>query len=90
MALLLTKPARATQLTLTWNLAGKFVNVPVGPGNGERTYWQGDVSKTSLITLLSRQTGQVELSLNSQLAGEASLANAPNALRSALGRCRRL
>lgn len=90
MAMLLNKPARAGALTMTWNFAGRLVNIPVQRAGNTGTQWIGPLAGTQVVPLLMQQTGTVMLRLNGNLEGEASLANARPVLRTALQPCLRL
>ncbi|MBB5984497.1 hypothetical protein [Sphingobium lignivorans] len=90
MAMLLNKPARPGALTMTWNFSGRLVNLPVRAASNNGTQWIGSVSGTQLLPLLMQQKGTVMLRLNGKLEGEASLANAPATLRTALRPCAQL
>ncbi|BAK65174.1 hypothetical protein SLG_04990 [Sphingobium sp. SYK-6] len=90
MAMLLNKPARPGALTMTWNFSGRLVNLPVRAASNNGTQWIGSVSGTPLLPLLMQQKGTVMLRLNGKLEGEASLANAPATLRTALRPCAQL
>jgi hypothetical protein len=90
MAMLLNKPAAGTAKTMTWNFAGRLVNIPVQRANSGGTQWIGGATGTQLIPLLMQQTGTVMLRIDGRLEGEASLSNAPTVLRTALRDCVRL
>lgn len=87
MAVLLNKPAAGTRLTMSWNFAGRLVNLPVQRGNNEGSYWIGAVAGTPLVQHLMTQQGTALLRIDGRLEGEASLANAPAVLRSSLRPC---
>lgn len=87
MAMLLNKPAAGTRLTMSWNFAGRLVNLPVQRGNNEGSYWIGAVAGTPLVQHLMTQQGTALLRIDGRLEGEASLANAPAVLRSSLRPC---
>lgn len=90
MAMLLNKPFSAAALTMTWNFAGRLVNIPVQRADSSGTQWIGPVAGTPLITLLAQQKGTVMLRVNGRLEGEASLINSTAVLRTALQSCVRL
>lgn len=90
MAMLLNKPSTSPTVTVTWNFAGGLVDIPVSRGNREGTFWQGSLVNSPLLSLLMRQRGSVMLRINGRLEGEASLANAPTVLRTAMRPCVRL
>lgn len=86
-AMLLSKAAAGTKITLTWNFAGRLVNVPVSRATNDGTYWVGAIAGTALISQLVVQTGTVDLRINGRQEGQASLANAVPVLRTALRQC---
>ncbi len=90
MAMLLNKPNRGRALTMTWNFAGRLVNIPVQRATANGTHWVGGVTGTPLLSLLMQQTGTVMLRIDGRLEGEAALGNAPAVLRQALRGCARL
>ena len=90
MAMLLNKPTAGRALTMTWNFAGRLVNIPVRRANTSGTQWIGGVTGTSLVPLLMQQSGTVMLRLNGRLEGEASLSNSTAVLRTTLRGCVRL
>ena len=90
MAMLLNKRLSAAALTVTWNFAGRLVNIPVQRANRTGTQWIGPVAGTPLIPLLTQQKGTVMLRINGRGEGEASLINSTTALRTALQSCVRL
>ncbi len=90
MAVLLNKPATDATLTVTWNFAGRLVNIPVGRSNTAGTFWQANLSGSNLIPMLMSQTDAAMLRINGRLEGEALLAGAPAALRTAMKPCLRL
>jgi hypothetical protein len=90
MAMLLNKPARTPTLTMSWNFAGRLVDIPMRRANAGGTQWIGSVTGTPLVALLTRQRGTAMLRLNGALEGEASLANATTTLRAALRPCLRM
>lgn len=87
MAVLLNKPATAPRVTVTWNFAGRLVDVPVARANAQSTFWQASLTGSQLIPMLLRQTGSVMLRINGRLEGEALLTGAPAALRSGMRTC---
>ncbi|MCW2391845.1 hypothetical protein M2336_000229 [Sphingobium sp. B1D7B] len=87
MAMLLNKPATGNALTMTWNFAGRLVNIPVQRGSANGTHWIGGITGTPLVPLLTQQKGTAMLRINGRLEGEASLSNATMALRAALRGC---
>ena len=90
MAALLNKPAKTTRMTVTWNFAGRLINVPVGRANAQGTFWQASLVNSPLIPMLMQQRGSVMLRINGNLEGEASLAGAPAVLRTVMRPCLRL
>lgn len=90
MAMLLNKPAAGPRSTMTWNFAGRIVNIPVQRANNAGTYWVGGITGTPLLQHLMTQKDMVYLRIDGRLEGEASLANAPAVLRTALRQCVRL
>lgn len=89
MAMLLGKPGAGTRMTMTWNFAGRLVNIPVQRANNAGTYWVGPAD-SQLLQLLMSQRGMVYLRIDGRLEGEASLAEAPEVLRTTLRTCVRL
>lgn len=87
MAVLLNKPAPDRSMTVSWNFAGRLVDIPVLRGNVTGTYWQASLGNSTLIAMLMRQSGSVMLRINGRLEGEALLAGAPAALRTAMKPC---
>tara|TARA_R110000782_G_scaffold78276_3_gene155028 strand:- start:67467 stop:68756 length:1290 start_codon:yes stop_codon:yes gene_type:complete len=87
MAMLLTKPAAGSRLTMTWNFAGRIVNIPVQRATNAGTYWIGGISGSPLLQHLMTQKDMVYLRINGRLEGEASLSKAPAVLRSTLRQC---
>ena len=90
LAMLLSKPAAGSRRTMTWNFAGRLVNIPVQPANNAGTYWLGGIAGTPLIEHLLTQRDMVYLRIDGRLEGEVSLANAPAALRATMRQCVRL
>ncbi|MFN3288382.1 MAG: hypothetical protein ACK40H_08020, partial [Sphingomonadaceae bacterium] len=87
LAMLTGKPLAGTQLAVTWNFAGRIVTIPVVRGNREGTFWQGSLAGSPLVPLLLAQTGAAELRINQRGEGQALLANAPAAIRTAMRGC---
>ncbi|HWK41401.1 MAG TPA: hypothetical protein VNR60_05675 [Croceibacterium sp.] len=87
MAMLLGRGAAGTRITLTWNFAGRLVDIPVQRANNEGTYWVGGIANTPLVQHLMTQKDMVYLRIDGRLEGEASLAEAPAVLRSSLQGC---
>src|SRR5690554_2970103 len=87
MAMLLDKAGTGTRSTMTWNFAGRLVDIPVQRANNAGTYWVGDIEGTSLIEHLMTQNDMVYLRIDGRLEGEASLYNAPVALRATMRQC---
>lgn len=87
MAMLLNKPTAGTRLTMTWNFAGRIVNIPVQRANNQGTHWVGAVAGTPLVQHLLTQQDMAFLRIDGRLEGEVSLANAPAVLRSSLRSC---
>ncbi|MXO71843.1 hypothetical protein GRI99_09355 [Altererythrobacter buctensis] len=90
MAMLLNKPANGARSTMTWNFAGRLVNIPVQRANNAGTYWVGGITGTQLVPLLMTQRDMVYLRIDGRLEGEASLADAPATVRATLRQCVRL
>ena len=90
MAVLLNKPTAGTQVTVTWNFAGRIVNIPVQRAQSDGTYWVGGLANTPLLQHLMTQKDNVELRINARHEGEASLANAPVVLRTSMRSCVKL
>jgi hypothetical protein len=87
MAMLLNKPATVQRVTVTWNFAGRLIDIPTGRANAQSTFWQANLTGSQLIPMLLRQNGSVMLRINGRLEGEALLAGAPLALRTAMRTC---
>lgn len=87
MAVLLNKPATSPRLTVTWNFAGRLVDLQTGRADAKGVFWQANLTGSQLIPLLLRQTGSVMLRINGRLEGEALLAGAPAALRATMRTC---
>ena len=87
MAMLLNKPATVPRVTVTWNFAGRLIDIPTGRANAQSTFWQANLTGSQLIPMLLRQNGSVMLRINGRLEGEALLAGAPLALRTAMRTC---
>ncbi len=87
MAMLLNKPATVQRVTVTWNFAGRLIDIPTGRANAQSTFWQANLTGSQLIPMLLRQNGSVMLRINGRLEGEALLAGAPLALRTAMRNC---
>lgn len=90
IAMLLTKPLARPGLTLTWNFAGRLVNIPVQRANAEGTFWQGSLAGSPLLGQLVQQRGTAMLRIDGRGEGEASLANASAVLRTVMKACARL
>lgn len=90
MAMLLNKPANSQRSTVTWNFAGRLVNIPVQRANNAGTYWVGGIAGTPLLGHLLTQKDMVYLRIDGRLEGQASLANAPSALHATLRQCVKL
>lgn len=86
MAALMARAQNGTQITLTWNFAGRLVDIPVQRANNDGTYWVGPASP-QLLQLLMTQRDNAFLRIDGRLEGEASLAEAPAALRTSLRTC---
>ena len=88
MAMLLAKPQAGTRITMTWNFAGRLVDTSMQRATNDGTYWVGGVSVSPLLQhLMSSQWDMAYLRIDGRLEGEASLANAPQVLRTALRTC---
>lgn len=87
LAMLTGRPLPGGQLAVTWNFAGRIVTIPVVRGNREGTFWQGSLAGSPLVPLLLQQTGAAELRINQRGEGQALLANAPAAIRTAMRGC---
>lgn len=87
MAMLLGKPATGARSTVTWNFAGRIVNIPVQRANNAGTHWVGGITGTPLLQHLMTQKDMVYLRIDGRLEGEASLANAPAVLRATVRQC---
>ncbi|MFA7440990.1 MAG: hypothetical protein WCZ66_08460 [Sphingomonadaceae bacterium] len=90
MAMLLGKPGAGPRSVFTWNFAGQLVNIPVQRANNAGTYWVGGIADTPLLQHLMTRKDMVYLRINGRLEGEASLANAPAVLRTAMRQCVRM
>lgn len=87
MSMLLAKPASGQRSTMTWNFAGRLVNIAVQRANNAGTYWVGGITGTPLLQHLLTQKDMVYLRIDGRLEGQASLANAPSTLRTSLRSC---
>lgn len=87
MAMLLNKPANGARSIMTWNFAGRLVDIPVQRANNTGTYWVGGITGTQLVPLLMTQRDMVYLRIDGRLEGEASLADAPRTVRATLRQC---
>ena len=90
MAMLLNKPRSGTRSTMTWNFAGRLVDIPVQRADNAGTYWVGDITGTLLIEHLTMHKDMAHLRIDGRLEGDASLVNAAEALRATLRECVRL
>lgn len=90
LAALTTQPLAGQTHTVTWNFAGRLVDVVVRRGNTEGTFWQASLAGSPLIAMLAQNSGAVLLRLDGQLEGQASLTGSTATLRSALRTCARL
>lgn len=90
MAMLAARPLSGATIALTWNFAGRLVNVPMQRAVNDGTYWVGGVSGSPLLEHLMGEWDMAYLRIDGRLEGEASLANAPQVLRTALRTCVRL
>lgn len=91
LAALLGRPKPGARITFTWNFAGRIVNIPLQRATNDGTYWVGGVSGTPVLEhLTARQWDMVDLRIDGRFEGEASLAGAPEVLRTALRTCVRL
>lgn len=87
MAMLLNRPVAGAHLTLTWNFAGRIVNVPVQRANDAGTYWVGGLAGTPLLQQLRSEKDMAYLRIDGRSEGEVSLVNAPGILREAMRSC---
>jgi hypothetical protein len=87
MALLLNKPATGTRSTMTWNFAGRLVNISVQRADNAGSYWVGGIAGTPLIKHLMTHEDIVYLRIDGRLEGEASLINATEALGATMRQC---
>src|SRR5690606_26303032 len=71
MAMLLDKPGTGTRSNLTWNFAGRLIDIPVQRANNSGTYWVGGIAGTPLIEHLMTRMGMVYLRIDGRLEGEA-------------------
>lgn len=90
MAALTTKPLPGQTHTVTWNFAGRIVDVVVQRSNNEGTFWQASLANSPLVGMLAQSSGEVLLRLDGQLEGQALLANSTATLRTALRTCLRI
>src|SRR3546814_20884041 len=81
MAMLLNKPAVGAGIIMTWNFAGRIVDIPVQRAKNDGTYWVGGITGTPLLQHLMTQKAKVYLRINGRQDGEASLTNVPAVLR---------
>lgn len=87
MAMLLDKPKTGTRSTMTWNLAGRLINVSVQRADNAGTHWVGGIAGTPLIEHLMAHKDIAYLRIDGRLEGEASLVNATEVLRATLSQC---
>jgi hypothetical protein len=87
MAMLLNKQRTGTRSRMTWNFAGRLVDIPVQRADNAGTYWVGDIAGTLLIEHLLMHKDVAHLRIDGRLEGEASLVNATEALRATLRQC---
>ena len=87
VAMLLNKPTTGTRSMMTWNFAGRLVDIPVQRADNVGTYWVGDIAGTALIEHLMMHKDVALLRIDGRLEGEASLVNAAGALRATLRQC---
>lgn len=87
MAVLLNRPNGLARMVMTWSLAGRTVDVPLVSSNGAGTFWQAVMGGSPLLAMLLRERGPATLRINGRAEGEASLAGAPVAMRTALRGC---
>lgn len=90
LAMLLNKSAAVGAITLTWVFNGRTVNVAMGRGNAEATFWLGWVDNSPLVQMLASSSGVAYLRTNGVMQGQASLAGSNAALRTAIRSCARI
>lgn len=90
LAMLLNKPAKDTSINLTWVFSGRTVNLAMGRGNAEATFWLAWLDSSPLVQMLVSQSGIAYLRINGVMQGQASLAGSTAALRAPLKACTRL
>src|SRR3546814_20876256 len=90
MAMLLNKPAVGAGIIMTWNFAGRIVDIPVQRAKNDGTYWVGGITGTPLLRHLMTQKDMGYLRLNGRHEGEASLTNATAAHRQPMSQCAQL
>jgi hypothetical protein len=90
LAMLMNKAQRNVPVTVTWNFSGRTINVPLGQGNAEATFWLGWLDGSPLLPMLSTSSGIAYLRINGVLEGQASLSGSTAALRTALASCARI
>jgi hypothetical protein len=90
MAMLLNKPRSGTRSTMTWNFAGRLVDIPVQRADDGGAYWVGDITRTPLIEHLTTHKDVAHLRIDGRLEGDASLVSAAEVLRATLRECVRL
>lgn len=90
MAMLLTRPATPSSMTMTWNFSGRLVNIPVQRANAAGTYWIGGISGTDLLPLIMQQRNTAMLRINGRDEGAVSLDGSSTVLRHTLRPCARL
>lgn len=72
---------------MTWNFAGRLVDIPAQRANNAGTYRVGDITGTPLIEHLLMLKDVAHLRIDGRLEGDASLVNAAEALRATLREC---
>lgn len=85
-AMLLGRGAAGARVTLTWNFAGGLVDIPMQRANNDGTYWVG-VASAQLLRQLMAQKDPVLFRIDGRMEGQASLAQAPTVVRTALQQC---
>ncbi len=90
LAMLLNKPRGGNALISTWVFNGRLVDVAMGRGNGEGTFWLGWLDGSPLPQMLVGQSGEAFLRIDGGLQGQASLSGSSAVVRGVLSQCLRL
>ena len=89
LAMLMRKSPALPQLTVTWVASGHSVDVAMGPGNKEATFWLADLGGSQLPRVLAGKARSAEVRVSGRSEGEVSLSGSTAAVQQALGSCYR-